>query len=66
MMDRMKVFGRVLVLRGITASDMPARHAQPEMHPLITHLQTFLTTLRFGLHVLNGGRMRTLAHVPYM
>jgi hypothetical protein len=34
----MKVFGRVLVLRGIAASDMPARQAQPQVNPGVAGL----------------------------
>jgi hypothetical protein len=46
MANRMKVLGGVLVLRGITASDVAARQAQAQVDPGVAYGQTFLASLR--------------------
>jgi hypothetical protein len=49
MLRRVKMLGRVTILRVIAASDVSARQAQSEVHPSIAHLQTFLASLsRWG------------------
>jgi len=46
MLRRMKVFGRVLVLRLIAAADMSALQAQPQVYPRCAHREALFTTLR--------------------
>ena len=58
----MKMFGSVLVLRGITTADVAAAHAQPEMHPFIAGLQTLLASMRVRNDFLDLGEMCTLVH----
>src|ERR1700722_12904526 len=60
MRGRMEVFRRMLVLRRITASDVPATHAKPEMNPRVAHLQTLFTTARVRLYLLNLVQMSAL------
>lgn len=48
MLGVMKVFGCMLVFRGIAAADVSADKAQAEMHPGIASLYALLT------HVLGG------------
>jgi len=43
-----------------------ARHAQAQMKPRVSHLQTVLTTVSAGRHILNLICMSTLAiHAPH-
>jgi hypothetical protein len=49
----MKVLSSMLIPRRIAATNLPANHAQPQMHPRIPNLQTFLTTLGMRLHILD-------------
>jgi hypothetical protein len=53
MLGLMKMLGGMLVLRRITTSDMAANHAESKVHPSITHLQAFLTTIRVRLYILD-------------
>ena len=46
MFERMKVFGRMTILRRITAADMAAGHAQTQVHPFAAGFQTLLTAAR--------------------
>src|SRR5690349_12038374 len=46
----MKVLGGVLVLGRITAADVAAGHAEPQMNPGIAHLQAFLAAAGVRLH----------------
>jgi len=55
-----KMFGRVLVLRGIAAAHVPAGHAQAQMHPTITELQAFLAASGVRADVTNRIEMGTL------
>jgi hypothetical protein len=48
----MKVATRMAILRRIAAADVAALEAHPKMHPCITHLQAFFTTLGARLHFL--------------
>jgi hypothetical protein len=49
----MEMFGRVLILRGIAASDFAANHAQPQMDPGVADLQALFTTLFVGVFEFN-------------
>src|ERR1700686_5042684 len=46
MPSRVKMLGRVFILRVVATADVPAGPAQPEMHPGIARLQTFFATAR--------------------
>ena len=46
-----KVFGRVLVLGVIAASNMPADQAQAQMNPAIADLQAIFAALSTGRNV---------------
>src|SRR4051812_49600999 len=46
MSSRVEVFRRVLVLGGIAATDVAARQAEPEMHPLVPGCQALLAAFR--------------------
>ena len=45
MLRHVEMLGRVLVLRAIAAADVPARAAEPQVHPAVTHLQALFTAL---------------------
>jgi hypothetical protein len=49
----MEVLGRVLVLRTIATSHVPARQAKPQMNPGVTHIHAFLASLSAGLDLVN-------------
>lgn len=49
----MKMLGRVLVLRIVTAADMSARQAQSKMHPCGTRLEALLAALSRWSHVVD-------------
>ena len=44
----MKMFGRVLIWRGIAAADMATRHAEAQVHPGAADAQTIFTSVRAG------------------
>jgi hypothetical protein len=48
-----EVCGRVLVLRFIAATYVPARQAFPEMYPLVPGPEAFLAALGGGDHTLS-------------
>src|SRR6266852_28673 len=50
MLRRMKMLGRVLILRRIATTHMPARKARPQVHPRISHLQAFLAAFGLRMH----------------
>jgi hypothetical protein len=54
-----EMFGRVLVLRRVAATDMPADQAQPQVNPRVVHLQTLFAAVCMRLHVLNLIEMST-------
>lgn len=56
---RVKMLRRVLVDGGITAADVPADQAHPEMNPRITRLEALLAAFRFRFYISNLTRMRT-------
>jgi hypothetical protein len=61
----MKMLGGMLIPRRIAASDLPANHAQTQMHPGIANLQTFLATFGMRLYILNLIHVRTFrGHIP--
>src|SRR5438445_7018200 len=53
MFGRTKVLGRMLVLGRVTATYVPADHAKAQMHPAVTHLETFFTAGGVGFHRLD-------------
>jgi len=55
---RMEMLGRMAIWRVVAAADMPARPAQPKMHPPGSRLQTFLATVRTGRDVRDRMIMR--------
>ena len=59
---RAKVFGRVFVLRRIAAADMAACHAQAQMHPDVSHLETFFATACMRFDTLDLVDMRARVH----
>ena len=59
----MKMFGRVLVLRGVAAADVSAGQTQAEMDPSVAHLQTFLTTVSMGLHIVDLVEVCAFGHI---
>jgi hypothetical protein len=59
----MKMFGRVLVLRGIAATDVSAGQTQAEVDPSVAHLQTFLTTVSMGLHIVDLVEVCAFGHI---
>lgn len=44
----MKVFGGVLVRRAVTAADVAAGFAQPQVHPGVARLEAIFAPLRAG------------------
>src|SRR5262249_35277178 len=46
-----EVLRRVLVLRIVTAADVPAGQAETQVDPRVSYRQALLTALRSGLHV---------------
>jgi hypothetical protein len=49
----MKVFGRVFVLGGIAAADMPATQAQAQVDPGIANFETVFASAGVGFDVAN-------------
>ena len=45
----MKMFRGVLILRTVTAADMPTNETQAQFHPLVTGLQAVLAAVSTGL-----------------
>jgi hypothetical protein len=43
----------MLILGIIAAPNMPAGHTDPQVHPLVTHLETFFTSIGAGFHFLD-------------
>ena len=56
------MLGSVFVLRRVTATNMTATKAQAKVHPAITHLQAFFTTLSVRFHITYLIEMCTLGH----
>jgi hypothetical protein len=62
MLGRVKMLGRVLILRRIAAPDVAANEAQAQMHPSVAHLQAFLATARVRVHVVDLIEMCAFGH----
>ena len=62
MLDCVKVFGRMLVLRGITTTDMATGQAQSQVNPGVPCLQAFFTSLRTRFHITDLVDMRAFVH----
>ena len=62
MLGRVKVFCGMFILGRIATTNVPAAQAQAKVHPLIAHLQTFLTAMGMRFDVLYLIEMRTLSH----
>src|SRR5438270_1169004 len=57
---RVEMLRRVLVLRGIAASDMPANQALTQVNPAIANFQTVLTAIRARCDLVYLIQMTTL------
>lgn len=65
--SRMEMLGGVLILRIVTAADMPAFETEAQVYPRIPDSQTILTAIRAGCNVLYLIKMRTsLCHVLFL
>lgn len=53
MLCRMKMFGRMLILRRVAATDMPTLKAEAQMHPGIPYFQAILASLSAWGYVSN-------------
>ena len=60
MVGRVKVFGGVLVLRGIAAANVPADEAETQMNPAIACLETILAAVRAWSDLLDLIEMRAV------
>jgi hypothetical protein len=58
MMNLVKVFCRMLVLRAVATSDVSAAEAEAEMNPGVTHFKAFFATFAAGLHFFNFAEVR--------
>ena len=58
----MEVLRRVFILGGIAATDVPAVHAQSQMHPLVAGFQTLFAAVRVRNDLLDLREVCTLAH----
>jgi hypothetical protein len=54
-----KVLGGVLVLGGVTATDVAASEAQPKVDPGISHFQTLFATIAAGSDLADGFQVGT-------
>ena len=52
----------VFILRGVTAADVPAAHAQTEMNPLVAGFQAFFAAVSVRSDLLDLREVFTLAH----
>ena len=57
MLAVMEVLGGVLVLGGVTTTDMPATKAESKVNPGVTHFQTFFAAFSAGSYFLYGVEM---------
>jgi hypothetical protein len=53
MMRVVEMFRCVFILGRVAAPDVSAGQAQPQVHPLIAHLQAFQAPIAAGLDVAN-------------
>ncbi len=59
----MEVLGGVFVLGRVAATDVTATQAQPEMDPMIAHLQAFLTAAGMRFYIPNLIQVGAFPHV---
>ena len=59
MLSRMKMRGGVMIGRRIATADVPARHAETQVHPRVADSQTIFTAARTRRHGFNLIKMRT-------
>jgi hypothetical protein len=57
-----EMFGSVLVLGGITATDVAAREAETKMNPRVAGLQTLLATVGFRSNLVDLVQVRASGH----
>ena len=60
MLCRMKMFGRMLILRRVAATDMPTLKAETQMHPGIPYFQAILASIGAWGYVSNLVEVCTL------
>jgi hypothetical protein len=65
MLGLMKMFGRVLVFGRVAATDVPANHAQPKVHPSVSHLQALFAALGVRLDILDLIQMTAFTHFRF-
>ena len=67
MVGRVEMFGGVLILRIVTATDMSTGEAEAQVYPGISNFQTVLTSIGARCDVLYLIKMRTsLCHVLFL
>ena len=67
MVGRMKMFGGVLILRIVTATDMSTGETEAQVYPGISNFQTVLTSIGARCDFLYLIKMRTsLCHVLFL
>lgn len=59
---RVKMFRRVLVLRGIAAADVTAGQTEAQVNPLVAAFQAFFTSFGMRFYVSNLARVRASFH----
>jgi hypothetical protein len=59
----MEVFGRVLIGRRVTAADVTAGQAEPEVNPAASCIEAVLTTFSGRLDIVNLIQMRASFHL---
>jgi hypothetical protein len=65
MLDGVEVLGRVLILGGITAADVPARQANPQVHPSVPGLDAIVTNMVRRLEILYRFDVIAIVHTSY-
>ncbi len=66
MLSRMKMLGRVLVLRGIAAANVSTNQAFAEMNPGVSGLQTLFAAIGTGCDLFDLVEMGTFRCHVYM
>src|SRR3989449_11582074 len=64
MLHRPEVLRRVLVLRRVAAPDVPAREAEPQVHPRVADAQALLASAALWFRVLHRVEMVARRHGP--
>jgi hypothetical protein len=62
MLCGVKMLRGMLILGGVAAAYVAAEHAQTEVDPVVSDLQTVFTTVGARLHVVNRFHMMALGH----